>query len=101
MKNSASGIFFAWSFGLDVAAIFAVEVVFEVEVAFEVEAVFEVPRIENLPKEARGSRELWSTCLSEASLCFTRLARASFGDLTEGKARALRSPFFAYFRAPG
>ncbi|AMP03937.1 hypothetical protein CPter91_1559 [Collimonas pratensis] len=46
-----------------------------------------------LPNDAGASRELWDTCLSEASLCPIRLAPASFGNPTEGRATAVRSPF--------
>ena len=37
-------------------------------------------RMLTLPNGTRDSRELWDTCLSEASLCPIRLAHGSFGD---------------------
>ena len=82
--------------GLAIADGKAVGVDFEVAVAvaFDVGVAFEVPRIETLPNPARVSRELWGTCLSRRRvLSPTRLIRAGFGDPTEGRATALRSPF--------
>jgi len=37
-------------------------------------------RMLTLPNETGDSRELWDTCLSEASLCPIRLAHGSFGN---------------------